>query len=116
MDVTRNPQVDREPGAHLAEQIQEVDADDAAPGVAIGVVTGSQARGALLWGAAGAVVGALLGMALAFIPMQDVELAFRLAVAMVIGAVAGGVAGAVFGGGWQPREHRRPHAVDQGSS
>ena len=76
-DPTNHPR-EHEPGATRAEEIQLEDADDAAPAFPVGVVTGSQARGAVLWGAAGAAVGALIGMGLAFIPLEDVELVVRL--------------------------------------
>ena len=103
-----DPQVER-----VAAEEQLEDTGDTMSGVAIGVVTGSQARGALLWGGIGLVVGAVLGVLLALIPIEDVSLGFRVVVAVIVGAAAGGVLGAVLGGGAHPPEHRAPHAPDE---
>ena len=50
-------------------------------------------------GAVGAVVGALVLLPLAFIPMLDMDLLVRVVIALVVGAVAGAAVGAVFFGG-----------------
>lgn len=59
----------------------------------------SMSRGLWRGGALGAVIGALVLLPLAFIPMLDMDLLVRVVIALVVGAAAGAAVGAVFFGG-----------------
>lgn len=72
------------------------------PPVTVAPMAGSQARGAIVgaltFGAAGLVIGLLVGL----IPMFDLPLGARLGLWALVGAMAGAAAGFVFGGGREP--------------
>jgi len=91
---------DRDGGA--AEAALRRDAADVAPGLAVGVVTGPQARGVVAFGAIGLMVGLVVGGIVALIPIADWSYPARLALFGAIGAFGGLIAGAVFGGGREP--------------
>lgn len=59
----------------------------------------SMTRGLWRGGAVGAVVGALILLPLALIPILDLTAGARVVTAVVVGAVAGAAVGAVFFGG-----------------
>jgi hypothetical protein len=59
----------------------------------------SMTRGLWRGGAAGAVVGAIILLPLALIPLFDLSIGVRLVIALVAGAAAGAAVGAVFFGG-----------------
>lgn len=59
----------------------------------------SMSRGLWRGGALGAVVGALILLPLALIPILDLSIWARVVTALVVGAVAGAAVGAVFFGG-----------------
>ena len=70
------------------------DLDDTAPALAVGVVSGAQARGAVAYGAIGLCAGLLIGAVIALFPLADLSYWPRLALFGGIGAFAGLVAGA----------------------
>ena len=91
----------------------QFDADDMAPALAVGVVSGAQARGVVAYGAIGLFAGLLVGALVALIPMGDWSYFARLALFGGVGALGGLVAGAVFGGGHEPeREGEIDVALD----
>mgnify|MGYP003116584267 CR=1 FL=1 len=79
---------------------QRSEADQSIP--SLGVITPSQARGAVvhavLWGLAGAVLGVLV----ALIPIAGLDFGLRIGLFAIIGFLGGSSAGALFGGGRQP--------------
>lgn len=83
----------------------DVDAQRAETGAAGTVVPStsplpnSMIRGLWRGGAIGAVVGALVLLPFALIPILDMAVVARVLIALVVGATAGAVAGAVFFGG-----------------
>ncbi len=83
----------------------DVDAQRAETGAAGAVgpstspLPNSMSRGLWRGGALGAVVGALVLLPLAFVPMLDMDLVVRVVIALVVGATAGAAVGAVFFGG-----------------
>lgn len=85
-----------------AEAALQRDADDVAPGLAVGVITGPQARGVVAFGAIGLMVGLVIGGLVALIPIADWSYLARLALFGGIGAFGGLIAGAVYGGGREP--------------
>lgn len=78
------------------------DADDVAPGLAVGVITGPQARGLVAFGAIGLMVGFVIGGLVALIPIADWSYPGRLALFGGVGAFGGLTAGSVYGGGREP--------------
>jgi hypothetical protein len=80
-----------------AEQRDET--DESWPVIGVGEITGSQARGAALWGLLGAAVGVALGLLVSLIPFAGLLWAGRAALFGGIGLLAGGTAGFVYGGG-----------------
>lgn len=84
---------------------QDVDEQRAETGVSgtVGPSTpalpNSMARGLWRGGAVGAVIGALLLLPAAFIPIFDLSVGVRIVIALVVGAAAGAAVGAVFFGG-----------------
>lgn len=83
-------------------EAQQREYDDATGAVQVGMVAGSQARGALVWGAIGALVGAAIGALIGLIPLWDLGVGGRVAIWAVVGAIAGAAAGGVYGGGREP--------------
>lgn len=83
----------------------DVDAQRAETGVAgtVGPSTpalpNSMARGLWRGGALGAVVGAIVLLPLALIPILDLAVGVRVLIALFVGAAAGAAVGAVFFGG-----------------
>lgn len=83
----------------------DIDAQRAETGVAgtVGPSTAalpsSMSRGLWRGGALGAVVGALILLPLALIPILDLTIWARVVTALVVGAAAGAAVGAVFFGG-----------------
>lgn len=63
---------------------------------------GAQVRGALAWGAALAVAGAVVGLLVGLIPMFGLALGPRLLIWAIAGLAAGSAAGLVYGGGREP--------------
>jgi hypothetical protein len=82
------------------EQHTEVERETGVAGS--GPFTKNMVTGALLWTAAGAVVGAVVGALLALIPMGDIAFLTRLWIFAVAGAFAGSTAGFVWGGSRRP--------------
>lgn len=78
------------------------DGEDTMGALSVGVVTGSQARGALFWGAVGLVIGASVGALIGLIPMADLNVGTRVIIWAIVGAFVGATPGFVFGGGRQP--------------
>lgn len=98
------PEPEREPPrpaepkpASADEQHQET--DDAWPVMAAGPFTRAMAKGALLWGAIGAIAGFIIGALIALIPFGDLPYVTRLGIVGVACALAGATAGFVYGGG-----------------
>jgi len=81
---------------------QQRDTDDVAGGFSVGVVSGSQVRGAVFWGGIGLVVGAAIGALIGLIPMADLSVGSRVLIWAIVGAFVGATPGFVFGGGRQP--------------
>jgi hypothetical protein len=82
-----------------ARQARET--DDVWPAVGVGPVTRAMAKGAVLWGAAGAAAGAVIGVLLAVIPFADLPFPGRAALLGGVGLIAGSTAGFIYGGGRQ---------------
>ena len=86
---------------------EEQAAENAEPLVTGGppFMTGGQWKGLVLGGLAGAVVGALLFLPVAFIPFLD-AVGARIVLVLIIGGLAGATVGAVYWGGRTPElEH-----------
>lgn len=88
------------------EQVEE--AARSWPG--LGSITDAQMKGSLVGIVAGAVIGAIVFLPLAFIPWGGTAVVWRVLLAALCGAVAGAVALAVYLGGREPE--REGEAVD----
>jgi hypothetical protein len=81
---------------------QERDTDDTFAAGQVGVMTGSQARGAVKWSVIGGVVGGVIGLLIGLIPIADLAIGARIGILVIVGILAGSAAGFVYGGGRQP--------------
>ena len=99
----------RDPEAGIAAS--QFDSDDTAPALAVGVVSGAQARGVVAYGAIGLMTGLLVGALVALIPIDDWSYLGRFALLGGLGALGGFVAGAVFGGGHEPEREGETDVV-----
>jgi uncharacterized membrane protein len=82
---------------------QEVEMNESVPMAPMGVVAGPFARGALVWGALGLVVGLVLAVPIGLlVPLDGASRTGVLLGVMLGGAIAGSVALGVYGAGRQP--------------
>lgn len=94
-----------EPEASNHATRADIDAQRAETGVAgtvgpsVSALPNSMARGLWRGGAIGALVGAVVLLPLALIPMFDLPVVGRILIALVVGAAAGAAVGSVFFGG-----------------
>jgi hypothetical protein len=109
-------QIDAEADERFAlrgEMREEVDHTVAGPGP-VGPYTKEMTKGLIrsqiLW----VPIGVVVGLALAFIPIGDTSMAFRLVLWGIVGAVAGAVASLAIGGGLSAKGPREPMAVERG--
>lgn len=80
---------------------QQAEAGESWVGPGVPAMTDAQAKGLVFGSIAGGIVGALLFLPLAFIPV-GMPFALRLLIAVIAGALAGGTGLALYLGGRQP--------------
>lgn len=94
--------------------VEEATTDPALQGTpnqtGVAVKAGAMARGALWWMVVGGVLGAVVAVLLALVPLGGLTFWERAGIYVVIGILGGSGAGFVFGGGQEPwaREGDRP--------
>lgn len=104
--------------AHVASLRGEMaeESSRSVAGPSVGLFTHEMARGAT-WGAAvWALIGAVVALPFAFIPMGSLPLGARLIIVAVAGAVAGGTFGFVAGGAAGAKGPAEPLAAESGVS
>jgi hypothetical protein len=99
----------RDEAASLTSEMEEEVAESWGSPAAPLIVTKEMVKGGLLAGAAGAVIGALLLLPVAFLFgwRNTTPLGMRIAVVMSIGAALGLTIGWIVGGGWSVRRDRK---------
>jgi hypothetical protein len=109
-------QIDAEADERFAlrgEMREEVDHTVAGPGP-VGPYTKEMTKGLvrshILW----VPIGVVVGVALAFIPIGDTSLGFRLVLWAIVGAIAAVVAALAIGGGLSAKGPREPMAAERG--
>lgn len=117
-DARPGESVDRR-GAIRGEMADELESIVAGPG-SVGPFTKSMSKGLVRWVPLGALVGAVGGFMLGFIPWSGgLDLGARLVLGVVIGTFAGATAGFTAGGFVRPErrgEDRRPLQSEAGST
>jgi hypothetical protein len=108
--------IDAEPDERFAlrgEMREEVDHTVAGPGP-VGPYTKEMTKGLvrshILW----VPIGVVVGVALAFIPIGETSLGFRLVLWAIVGAIAAAVAALAIGGGLSAKGPREPMAAERG--
>jgi hypothetical protein len=82
---------------------QEVEMDESVPMAPMGVVAGPFARGAIVWGGLGLLLGLVLAVPIGLVvPIEGASRVGVLLGVMLGGAIAGAVALGVYGAGRQP--------------
>jgi hypothetical protein len=117
-DARPGDPVDRR-GAIRGEMADELESTVAGPG-SVGPFTKSMSKGLVRWVPLGAVLGAIGGFLLGFLPWPGgLDLEIKLVLGAVIGAFAGATAGFTAGGFVRPErreEDRRPLQAEAGST
>jgi hypothetical protein len=117
-DARPGDPVDRR-GAIRGEMADELESTVAGPG-SVGPFTKSMSKGLVRWVPIGAVLGAIGGFLLGFLPWPGgLDLGIKLVLGAVIGAFAGATAGFTAGGFVRPErreEDRRPLQAEAGST
>jgi hypothetical protein len=109
-------QIDAEADERFAlrgEMREEVDHTIAGPGP-VGPYTKEMTKGLIRSQVLWVPIGVVVGLGLAFIPIGNTSLGFRLLVWGIVGAIAGAVASLAIGGGLSAKGPREPMAVERG--
>jgi hypothetical protein len=109
-------QIDAEADERFAlrgEMREELDHTIAGPGP-VGPYTKEMTKGLIRSQVLWVPIGVVVGLALAFIPIGNTSLGFRLLIWSIVGAIAGAVMSLAIGGGLSAKGPREPMAVERG--